>query len=564
MTPGQRRSQERKKRARDRKAMEIAAEALRTHSTRAQVVQRRWERVEAIRAESKMQAEARKHTPVVEDRFPRGRILRLFPCQMIGNKPASKTRTTALVKGGFLICAHKYTHPHHKKCRRASYTMSMYLFELFKSKRFWLVVLVAWLVAGGAYYWQNVYDTRNTSFKTPEERDLYVRFEMEAYDSIKINYWKKLEEADLAQLFQLSLAKAGNLPAPPALATNDRAGTAKMLADSFNSATSTEARKQLALNTLIVALYNLAPAGRNSLYTSKEETAMRQEVANVNPEADLYSDLGLARGASVAEVDSAYKEKEAVLAQATTAEAKAELERLTYAHKVLANAENKTRYDEAKIEPTTFARVLGKTLYISMDKISPTTLQEFGTAIDHASTTPDLSSMILDLRGNIGGSLDFPAYFLGLFVGQNQYAFDLYKQGDYEAQRTVIGKFDELSRYKEIAILTDNMTQSTAEVLTAMFKHFNLARVVGTPTRGWGTVENTFPLQNVIDPSEKYTLFLVRYLTLRDDGQPIEGAGVDPDVNTNDKNWREQLDAHFHSQSLINAISQTAGKPPLQ
>ena len=99
--------------------------------------------------------------------------------------------------------------------------MSMYLFELFKSKRFWLVVLVAWLITGGAYYWQNVYDTRNTSFKTPEERDLYVRFEMEAYDSIKINYWKKLEEAALAQLFQLSLAKAGNLPSPPVLATDD-------------------------------------------------------------------------------------------------------------------------------------------------------------------------------------------------------------------------------------------------------------------------------------------------------------------------------------------------------
>lgn len=446
----------------------------------------------------------------------------------------------------------------------SSYTAVVYPFEFLKSKRFWLAVAGVLLIAGGAYYWYSVYSTGQVTLKTPEERDLYVRFEMEAFDSIKTNYWKKLEEADLAQLFQLSLAKAANLNAPPALTTNDRAGTAKMLKDAFNSATSTEARKQLALNTLIVALYNLAPAGRNSLYTSKEETAMRQEVANVNPETDLYGDLGLFKGASVAEVDNAYEEKKAVLAQATTTEAKAELERLAYAHKVLANAENKIRYDEKKIEPTTFTRVIGKTLYISMDKISPTTLQEFGIAIDNASTTPSLSSMILDLRGNIGGALDFPAYFLGLFVGQNQYAFDLYKQGDYETQRTMIGKFDELARYKEIAILTDSMTQSTAEVLTAIFKHFNLARVVGTTTRGWGTVENTFPLQSVIDPGEKYTLFLVRYLTLRDDGQPIEGVGVDPDVNTNEKNWREQLGAHFHSQSLIDAISQTAGKPPLK
>lgn len=72
MTPGQRRSQGRKRMARGRKAMGITAEALRTGSTRSQVVQRRWEEVEAIRAGSRKQTEARKHTPVEEGRFPRG------------------------------------------------------------------------------------------------------------------------------------------------------------------------------------------------------------------------------------------------------------------------------------------------------------------------------------------------------------------------------------------------------------------------------------------------------------------------------------------------------------
>ena len=424
-------------------------------------------------------------------------------------------------------------------------------------------MLAVLLAAGGAYYLQTS-RVEETTFKTSEEKDIYVRFEMEAYDSIQANYWKKLEDADLAQHFQLSLAKAKNLAVPPVLATNDRAGTAKMLADAFNAATSTDARKQLAENTLIIATYNLLPAGRNGLYSAQQETAMRQEVANINPSVDLYGDLGLAKGAGPAEIENAYKEKQAVLAKATTTEAKAELERIAYAHKVLADTDDKSRYDEDRVEPTTFARVIGRTLYISMSKISPTTLQEFGRAIDNASTTPSLASMILDFRGNIGGSLDFAAYFFGLFIGQNQYAFDFYKQGDYLPQRTAIGKFDELSRYKEIAILTDEMTQSTAEVIAAMFKRFNLARVVGVPTRGWGTVENTFPLETVIDSNEKYSLFLVRYLTLRDDGQPIEGAGVDPDVNTGDRNWRSKLGEYFHSPSLISAISQTAGVPPLR
>ena len=440
----------------------------------------------------------------------------------------------------------------------------MYIFG-FLGRR-WILICISLailLIAGGAYYWQTSREDK-TKFKTPEEKDIYVRFEMEAYDSIKENYWKKLEDADLAQLFQLSVDKARNLSAPLPLDTNDRTGTAKMLAKAFDSATSTDARKQLALNTLIIALYNLPPAGRNNLYTTKQETAMRQEVANVNTSVNLYSDLGVARGASTAEVNNAYKEKKAVLAQATTTEAKVELQKIDYAYKVLANTDNKRRYDEGQIEPTTFSRVIGKTLYIFISKISPTTLQEFARAIDNASTTPNLADMILDFRGNIGGSLDFVPYFFGLFVGQNQYAFDFYKQGDYLPQRTMIGKLAELSRYEEIAILTDNMTQSTSEVLAAMFKRFNLARVVGTPTRGWGTVENTFPLETVIDPEEKYSLLLVRYLTLRADGQPIEGAGVDPNVNIRDKNWREKLETYFRSRSLIDAISQTAVQSPLR
>jgi C-terminal processing protease CtpA/Prc len=432
-------------------------------------------------------------------------------------------------------------------------------------KRRWILIcilLAAVVAVGGTYYWKTTHAAEQAAFKTQEEKDVYVRFEMEAYDSIKSNYWKQLEDSDLVQLFQLSIQKAANLSDPPFPASIDRAGVAKMFTEVINSATSTEAKKELTLNTLIIALYNLAPTGRNNLYTQKDETAMRQEVANVNPEVNLYSDLGLQKGASVAEVESAYKEKEAILAQATTTEAKAELEKIAYAHKVLASDDDKARYDEGQIEPTTFARVMGKTLYISMSKISPTTLQEFGKAIDNASSTPNLASMILDFRGNIGGALDFAAYFLGLFTGQNKYAFDLYKQGDYLTQRTMIGKFDELSRYKEIAILTDSMTQSTAEVITAMLKQFNMAYVVGTPTRGWGTVENTFPLETVIDPSEKYTLLLVHSLTLRDDGQPIEGAGVDPDVNTNDKNWQSRLGEYFRSQSLIDAISKSSAESP--
>src|SRR6266404_2604200 len=94
-----------------------------------------------------------------------------------------------------------------------------------------LFALVA-LISGGAYGSYTYFvpakqPVTAIAYATPEESDAYVRFDMEAYDSILKNYWKKVPEADLAQLFQQSLQKASSSSTP--LTTNARKGTAKML-----------------------------------------------------------------------------------------------------------------------------------------------------------------------------------------------------------------------------------------------------------------------------------------------------------------------------------------------
>jgi hypothetical protein len=427
------------------------------------------------------------------------------------------------------------------------------------------MLIIAGAAGAGLYYWHaQPAAVAAAQYKTPEEASPYVRFDMEVYDIIAANYWQKAPDADVAALFQLSVQKALNAQNIPDLPTKDRAGTAAMIAKAASEATSTDAQRQLALTIGIIALYNLAPAGRSGLLSQQQETALRQEVSNINPSSDLYKDLGLQSGASSAEVAKAYEEKKAELKNDTSPEAKAELQKADYANQVLSDAGNKARYDEAKIEPTVFGTLLGKTLYFNMTQISPTTLQEFAQAVDHASTTPGLDSLIIDLRGNIGGALDFTQAFLGLFVGQNQYAFDLFHQGEYQVQRTTTPEFPELDRFKEIAILTDSMTQSTAEVTAATFKKFHLAKVVGVTTRGWGTVENTFPIQAQIDPAVKYSVLLVHSLTLREDNQPIEGRGVEPDIDTSKAGWEAQVGRLFESSSLISALRQYATKEPLK
>jgi len=432
----------------------------------------------------------------------------------------------------------------------------------------WIGICVAILLSSSAYYAYNYFSVKKEEkvvvYKTEEERDVYVRFVMEVYDSIVKNYFAKAKDEDYAKLFQLSVQKANKQTTLPILISNDRVGVSKMVNDVLLLQTSTTSKKQLVIEIINVATYNLEPLGRNGLFSQKQETALRQNVSNINTEKDLYKDLGVEKGVPVAVVEQAYKEKETVLAKSTNPEAIEELKKISYARKVLTDENNKRLYDEKQIEPTVFGKIIGRTLYVSMSKISPTTLQEFGVLIEKANAVPKLDSMIIDFRGNIGGALDFAQAFLGIFIGQNQFAFDLFHQEEYQVQRTTFPKFEPLARYKDMVILTDSMTQSTAEVTSAVFKRQKLATVIGTATRGWGTVENTFPLETIIDEGEKYSLFLVHSLTLRDDNVPIEGRGVTPDIDIQKVSFKKELRETIKNSSLLQAVEEQIKSAPLR
>lgn len=431
------------------------------------------------------------------------------------------------------------------------------------------VAVVVIAGAGAGYYFYGKTDKVTTSeavkstYKTVYESDKYVRFDMEIFDSIKKNYWQKASDGDLSTLFTQAVQKAtASSTLSPFM--GDREHTAEMLAKAFTIATSTESKKQLSILIGQIALYNVAPLGRSGLLSKGEETQLRNTVANIHPEEDPYATIGAAKASTSAEIKLAYEAKKDALKNATTSEAKAELEKVNKAYGVLSNVTNKTLYDTTKMQPSIFMHKDGKhTLYIDMSQVTPASFGEFvQKLIEEVNRDPSLSYMILDLRHNIGGSLDFANYFMALFQGPKQYSYDLFHQGDYQVVRTPeqVPKLEQIGRMKEIAILTDNMTQSTAELTTAIFKKFNMAKVVGTATRGWGTVENTFPLETTLEASTTYTVLMVHSITLRDDGQPIEGRGVDPHVNIKDKNWKEQLLEFFKAQDLIDAIIKEMGK----
>ncbi|HVY54970.1 MAG TPA: hypothetical protein VHC46_04355, partial [Thermodesulfobacteriota bacterium] len=143
-------------------------------------------------------------------------------------------------------------------------------------KRIVVIVLSLALAGGAVFATLHSLNSRaaEATYKTPEESDPYVRFGMEAYDKIRENYWASTTEEQVADHFQLSLQKALNSPVVPLLATRNRVGTAEMLKTAIDAATSTAAKKQMVVDTLIIALYNLQPVGHGQLLSAVQETEL--------------------------------------------------------------------------------------------------------------------------------------------------------------------------------------------------------------------------------------------------------------------------------------------------
>jgi len=186
--------------------------------------------------------------------------------------------------------------------------------------------------------------------------------------------------------------------------------------------------------------------------------------------------------------------------------------------------------------------------------MSPTSFTELQQVANEFDQYQNLDTLILDLRGNIGGSVDLMPYFLGPFIGPNQYAYESYHQGEYEPYKTLVGWLPSLVRYKNVIILQDEIAQSSAEVMTSVLKKYNVGILVGTTSRGWGTIEAVYELTNQISDDETYKMFLVNAVTLRDDGQPIEGRGVDPVINVADENWPDLLYTYVNDNALVRAV----------
>lgn len=423
------------------------------------------------------------------------------------------------------------------------------------------VVLILSIGAIGLALYQNI-DIKEKELAPSTTNDKYVEFLSEIYEQVKENYWEVITDEALFTLYKQAAEKLEKQP--EVTINNDKIGMRSMMKHAIDSIETEEDKKNFTVNVATIVLYNLQPLGRSGLYTTQKETDLWNNVKNIDPDTNLYTELEVSEDATVEDIsiaaESKTKELNNIIEDSTKTdeeiqEAQSKLATIKRAEETLTQAGARDTYNKSGVEATVYGEMLtNNILHLKVKKMSPTSFTELQQVANEYDQYENLDTLILDLRGNIGGSIDLMPYFLGPFIGPNQYAYETYHQGEYEPVKTKVGWLPSLIRYKKVVVLQDELGQSSAEVMSAVLKKYNVGVLVGTSSKGWGTIEAVYDIENQITDEETYKMFLVHSITLRDDNQPIEGRGVDPTVNINDEDWQDQLYTYIPSQTLINSI----------
>lgn len=413
-----------------------------------------------------------------------------------------------------------------------------------------LLVLVVMFIAGtGLGYFLA---PKNNDTATHKITEPHVAFLMELYDEIQQNYWQKISDGDLINLYKLALEKVSG--GPETLNQPTKSNLTALLTQEIDNVDA-DKKRDFVVNISDLVLANLTPAGRSRLYSQKSEKELRNKVSAVDPSTNLYRVLGVSSTASADQIKQTYEQKNKELADKTDANSITEKKNLARAYATLSQTDTRERYDKIGAEPSIEKKNLAPDiLYVKFKQISPTFVDEFKEMIASTVTMPNNSSLIIDLRGNMGGAVETLPYLLGFWLGSNQYAYDYFRQGEPQPFRTKTEKLLELTKFKKIVTLVDKETASSAEIFAASLKKFHLSVTLGSSTHGQGTVENFFPLHSKISDNETFSALIVRAVTLRDDGQPIEGRGVEPDIKLSDINWSDQLLQYYNYPSLVEAV----------
>lgn len=176
------------------------------------------------------------------------------------------------------------------------------------------------------------------------------------------------------------------------------------------------------------------------------------------------------------------------------------------------------------------------TAYIRISRFGNKTNEEWDKAVrDIIIGHPDVTSIVLDLRGNPGGYLGSAVHVASEFIGSGVVVREEFYDG-----KTGELKVDHKGQLvdKKLIILIDEGSASASEIMAGALKERVKAVLVGTKSFGKGTVQEPIDYPN----GAGLNLTIAKWLT--PNGFWVHGVGLEPDhlVELTDEQLQNQDD----------------------
>lgn len=157
--------------------------------------------------------------------------------------------------------------------------------------------------------------------------------------------------------------------------------------------------------------------------------------------------------------------------------------------------------------------------YIRIIEFDDVTPGQFRTALD-ASRGSGMKGLVLDLRGNPGGSVNAVVDIARMLLPKGLVVYTEDKYGKREEYTCDGSNEFELP----LVVLVDGNSASASELLSGAIQDYGKGTLVGTTTFGKGIVQQMLTLRD----GSAIKITISSYFTPK--GRNIHGVGIEPDV----------------------------------
>lgn len=204
---------------------------------------------------------------------------------------------------------------------------------------------------------------------------------------------------------------------------------------------------------------------------------------------------------------------------------------------------------EKVVENNVFSVGDEKIGYINILSFSSYSFTQFSDALKELEKE-NISSLILDVRDNLGGHLLQTRQILSLFFKKNVVLYQMEAKG----KNKKVYSLNNDSREYPVYVLINHSSASASEIVASCFmENYSNSHIIGETSYGKGTVQKTSKISN--GKSIKYTT--QKWLT--SNGIWINGVGVNPDlVIVQDSNYynNPSIDNDFILQRTLDIIKE--------